>query len=52
MLVSTTKDSMIGDADYFDALGKLEQFTVDSDEGEILVRGLSLEELESLIVRQ
>ncbi|MGX8774949.1 MAG: hypothetical protein ACSW8G_07840 [Bacillota bacterium] len=52
MLISITKDGMIGDAEYFEALGRLEKYIVDSNEKEILVRGLSLEELEGLIVAQ
>ena len=39
----------IGHADYFSTLKKLEKFTLDSDESSILIRELTLEELESLI---
>ncbi len=50
MLVSITKDSVIGDLDYFhEALGKLEEYIIDSNETEILVRGLTLEELQGLL---
>ena len=49
MLVSTTKDGVIGDVDYFEALSKLDQFKLDENENEILIKALALEELESLI---
>ena len=49
MLVSITKDSIIGDCDYFDAIKKLESFKLDSDNDNILVKGLSLSELEELL---
>lgn len=47
VLISTTKDTIIGDADYFSALKMAEKYSVDSNKGFILIRGLSLEELES-----
>ena len=49
VLVSTTKDSVIGDCEYFTALKKLERFITDSDENSILLRGLSSEELEGIL---
>lgn len=48
VLVSTTKDTIIGDADYFMALKNIEKYALDSKEDTILVKGLSLSELESL----
>ena len=48
VLVSTSKDTIIGDADYFVALKKVEQYSLDTNKNAILVKELSLEELESL----
>ena len=48
MLVSTTKDAVIGDIDYSVALSKLNNYKLDENDDSILLRGLSLEELESL----
>ena len=42
VLVSTTKDGIIGDCDYQKALKKLEKHTLDSNENTILIKGLSL----------
>lgn len=39
----------IGHADYFSTLEKLEKYTLDSDEKSVLIRELTLEELESLV---
>ncbi|MCH5320340.1 MAG: DUF4299 family protein [Eubacterium sp.] len=49
VFVSTSKDSIIGDADYFTALKKAEKYAIDSNENSVLIKGLSLAELESLI---
>lgn len=49
VLVSITKDSIIGECDYFDAIKKLESFKLDSNNDHILVKGLSLSELEELL---
>ncbi|WP_448754968.1 hypothetical protein [Agathobacter sp.] len=49
VLVSTTKDSIIGDCDYQKALKKLEKHTLDSNENTILIKGLSLDELEAIV---
>ena len=49
VLVSTTKDTIIGDADYFMALKNIKKYALDSKEDSILVKGLSLSELESLV---
>ena len=49
MLVSTTRNAAVGDLDYFDAIRKLEAFRIDSDDKNILVKGLSLSELEEIL---
>ena len=48
VLVSTSKETIIGDADYFAALKKVEQYSLDTNKNTILVKELSLAELESL----
>ena len=48
VLISTTKDEIVGDADYQTALRNAEQYAVDRNQNAILVRGLSLAELEAL----
>ncbi len=48
MLVSTTKDDIIGDCDYFTAINKLEKYILDFNEKKILVKDLSLDELEKV----
>lgn len=48
VLVSTTKDAIIGDVDYFTALKNIEKYSLDSKKESILIRGLTLSELESL----
>ena len=48
VLVSTSKDTIIGDADYFVVLKKVEQYSHDTNKNAILVKELSLVELESL----
>ena len=48
MLISTTKDAIVGDADYQTALRNAEKYAVDRNQNSILVRGLSLAELEAL----
>ena len=49
MLVSTTKDAVIGDMDYSIALSKLDNYKLDEAVDSILIRGLSLDELEDLV---
>jgi hypothetical protein len=49
VLVSTTKDGIIGECDYFDAINKLNSIELDSDNDNILVKGLSLSELAELL---
>ena len=48
VLVSTTKNTIIGDLDYFTALNNVEKYALDSKKNIVLVKGLSLSELESL----
>lgn len=48
VLVSTTKDTIVGDADYFTALQNVEKYALDSKKDCVLVKGLSLSELKSL----
>lgn len=50
VLVSTSKETIIGDSDYFAALKKIEQYeySLDANKSAILVKELSLEELESV----
>ncbi len=48
MLVSTTKDDIVGDCDYFRALDKLKPHILDSNADSVLVKSLSLAELEVL----
>ena len=48
VLVSISKDTIIGDVDYFVALKKVEQYSLDTNKNAILVKELSLVELESL----
>lgn len=47
VLVSTTKNMIIADVDYFVALNKLNKYSLDNDDDTILLKGLSLEELET-----
>lgn len=49
VLVSTTKDSVLGDCEYFSALKKLEPHILDSKDGSVFIKGLSLSELESIV---
>ncbi len=48
MLVSTTREGILGDCDYFAAIRKLEAFALDADPNNLLIKGLSLSELEEL----
>lgn len=49
VLISTTKDAALGDCDYFAALKKLEPYILDSKDGNVFIKGLSLSELESIM---
>ena len=51
VLVSTTKDCIIGDCDYFCALAKLKNYVQDVNDNAVLIRALSLKELEAITVR-
>ena len=46
--VSLSDNEVIGDGDYFQTLSKMERYIIDSDRDYILVRGLTLKELERL----
>ena len=48
VLVSTTKDCIIGDCDYFCALAKLKNYVQDANDNAVLIRALSLKELEAI----
>lgn len=48
VLISTTKDAIIGETDYFVALQNIEKYALDSKKDCILIKGLSLSELESI----
>lgn len=49
MLVSTTNNGVLGDMDYYEAINKLMKFVIDERDNNILIRGLSLEELNELL---
>lgn len=49
VFVSLTNDDVFGDSDYFEILSKLDRYILDSDQNTILVRGLTLKELERLL---
>lgn len=49
VFVSTRKDAVIGDADYFAALNNMQEYILDSKEDTVLVKGLSFSELKRLI---
>ena len=45
MLVSTTNNGVLSDMDYYEAINKLMKFVVDEKDNNILIKGLSFEEL-------
>lgn len=45
MLVSTTNNGVLGDLNYYDAINKLMKFVIDEKDNNILIKGLTLEEL-------
>ena len=49
MLVSTTKEGILGDCDYFKAIKRLETYKAAEDDDRLLIRGLSLKELEEIL---
>ena len=48
VLVKLTDGEIIGDGDYFQTLSGIERYILDSNQDSILVRGLTLKELERL----
>jgi hypothetical protein len=46
--ISTTKDAVLGDCEYSLALKKLAPYILDDKDDSVLVRGLSLSELETI----
>ena len=49
MLVSTTSNGVLGDIDYYKAINKLMKFVIDEKDNNILIRGLSLKELNEVL---
>ena len=49
MIVSTTNNGVLGDIDYYKAINKLMKFVIDEKDNNILIRGLSLKELNEVL---
>ena len=49
MLVSTTNNVILGDIDYYDAIKKLMKYVIDENDNNILIKKLSLEELNEVL---
>ena len=49
MLVSTTNNGILGDIDYYDAKKKLMKYVIDENDNNILIKKLSLEELNEVL---
>lgn len=49
MLVSTTNNGILGDIDYYDAIKKLMKYVIDENDNNILIKKLSLEELNEVL---
>ena len=49
MLVSTTNNGILGDIDYYDAIKKLMKYVIDENDNNILIKELSLEELNEVL---
>ena len=49
VLVSTTNNGVLGDIDYYEAINKLMKFVIDEKDNRMLIRGLSLEELNEML---
>lgn len=49
VLVSTTKDTVLGNIDYYVALDKLQDYIVESNEDSYLIQGLTVREMEDLL---
>ena len=48
VVISTTKDAVLGDCEYSLALKKLSPYILDAKDDSVLVKGLSLSQLESI----
>lgn len=49
MLVSTTTNGILGDLDYYVAINKLMKFVIEENVNNILIKGLSLQELNDIL---
>lgn len=49
MLVSITNNGVLGDVEYYAAIDKLKKFSVGENDKNILIKGLSLEELTEIL---
>lgn len=49
MLVSITNNGILGDIDYYDAIKKLMKYVIDENDNNILIKKLSLEELNEVL---
>lgn len=49
MLVSTTNNGVLGDIDYYKAINKLMKFAIDEKDNNILIKELSLKELNEVL---
>jgi len=49
MLFSTTKDEVLGGTDFYKAIKKLMKFAVGENDGNVLIKGLSLEEMKDIL---
>lgn len=49
VIVSTTKNGILGDFNYYDSINKLAKFVIDETDSDILIKSLSLEELTEIL---
>ena len=49
MLISTTNNVILGDINYYDAIKKLMKYVIDENDNIILIKKLSLEELNEVL---
>ncbi len=49
VLVSITKDGVLGDIDYYAGIKKLSKFIIDETKNDILIKNLSFEEISSIL---
>jgi hypothetical protein len=49
MAISTTNNGVLGDIDYYDAIKKLMKYVIDENDNNILIKKLSLEELNEML---